>query len=74
MFPSSASPHGADPVTLIREGIAQLAGSDRSEWSDAARSELLTELLDVSERLRAEVVRATGEWDAASGVGEPTAR
>ncbi len=64
MFPKVASFLGADPVTLIREGIAELAGSDRSEWSDAARSELLAELLEVSDSLRAEVLREAGEWDA----------
>jgi hypothetical protein len=64
MFPSNVRVDEVDPLDLIRAGVARLAAEDRSEWSDAARSELLVGLLGVSERLRAEVVRETGEWDA----------
>ncbi|MET0421379.1 MAG: DUF222 domain-containing protein [Acidimicrobiia bacterium] len=58
-----------DPIALIGEGIARLAADDRCGWSDAARSALLSDVLEASDRLRAEVIRATGEWDACRAFG-----
>jgi hypothetical protein len=52
-----------DPVLQIRMGIAALAGEDRDSWTGTAMSERLGELLEVRERLDAEVVRLAGSWD-----------
>ena len=37
---------------------------DRRAWSAGHRCDQLVELLDVAERLQAEIVRAVGDWDA----------
>ena len=55
---------GTDPIEQIRLAVKELDAEDRHEWSDAARSDQLVELLEVMERLQAEAVRAVGEWDA----------
>jgi hypothetical protein len=55
---------GPDPIGLIRQGLALLAAEERVGWSGAARSARLTELVEVGERLQAETLRCTGEWDA----------
>ena len=61
---SGTPPVGSnDPVLQIRLGVAALAGEDRSTWTGVAKSERLIELLDTRERLDAEILRATGEWD-----------
>ena len=44
--------------------VKELDAEDRRDWSGAARSDQLVELLEVAERLQAEIVRAVGEWDA----------
>lgn len=54
-----------DPIQLLRDGFEGLAVEDRAEWSGAARSERLLEVLDIAERVQAEVLRSLGEWDAA---------
>ena len=51
-------------LDLICQGIALLAGEDRSGWTGSDRAALVLELGEVSERLEAERVRAVGEWDA----------
>ncbi len=53
-----------DPIALMREAIERSATADRSRWSDNARSEYLVELLAAAERLQAEILRETAEWDA----------
>ena len=55
---------GDDPIEQIRLAVKDLDAEDRREWSGAARSDQLVELLEVAERLQAEIVRAVGEWDA----------
>lgn len=46
-----------DSVLQIRLAVAGLAAEDREHWTGSAKSSRLVELLEVSERLRAEVVR-----------------
>ena len=55
---------GDDPIEQIRLAVKDLDAEDRRAWSGAARSDQLVELLEVAERLQAEIVRAVGEWDA----------
>ncbi len=43
--------------------VAELASEDREGWTARAKSDRLQELLELRERLDAEVLRATGEWD-----------
>jgi hypothetical protein len=57
---------GVDPIALIREGLACLAGEDRSGWPAGVVSDLVLDLLAVRERLDAEVLRTVGRWDAMS--------
>jgi len=52
----------ADPVLQTRLALAQLAGEDRDHWTTGALSERVLELLDVQERLSAEVLRLVGRW------------
>jgi hypothetical protein len=53
-----------DPLAEAREGLARLAGEDRSAWNGAALSDRVRELASVVERAEAELVRCVGEWDA----------
>jgi Domain of unknown function (DUF222) len=48
--------------SAIRESIG-VASVDRSGWSAAARSAELVGLLEERERLEAQIIRLTGEWD-----------
>jgi hypothetical protein len=43
--------------------LAELAAEDRSGWSGPARATRVLELQSVIDRLRAEQVRAVGDWD-----------
>jgi len=52
-----------DPVLRLRLGVAALAGEDPSIWAGTAKSERLVELLEIRERLDAEVLRLAGSWD-----------
>jgi hypothetical protein len=52
-----------DPVFQIRLGIAALAGEDRTGWNATSQSERVVELLEIRERLEAEVLRLIGSWD-----------
>lgn len=47
-----------------------VAGEDRAGWSNAARSLHLVQLLEVRERVEAEVLRALGEWDGAGAAAD----
>ena len=58
---------GFDPLKTIEEGLAGLAVEDWAEWPVAARSEQVTQLLALRERLDAEVVRLVGTWDRDHG-------
>jgi len=67
-----------DPVELIAEGRAKLAVEDRSGWADVALSDRMLAVTAEFERLGAEVVRLTAEWNArgargADGFVSPTA-
>ncbi len=55
---------GDDPIEQIRLAVRELDAEDRRAWSGAARSDQLVELLEVAERLHAQIVRAAGDWDA----------
>ncbi len=54
---------GFDPLKTIEEGLAGLAAEDRASWPVAAKSEQVTQLLALQERLNGEVLRLIGEWD-----------
>ena len=69
---------GTDPLELIAEGRAKLAVEDRSGWADVALSDRMSAVTAEFERLGAEVVRLTAEWNArgawgADGFVPPTA-
>jgi hypothetical protein len=51
-----------DPISGIRAELSVLAGEDRAEWTAPMLSERLVELLEVRDRLDAEVLRVTSEW------------
>jgi hypothetical protein len=55
---------GQRGIDLIRQGLALIAGEDRSEWSGSLRAAVVEELSEVCERAEAERIRAVGEWDA----------
>lgn len=52
-----------EPIAQIAAGIEALAAEDRSGWLGPALSERLSEAISLRERLDAEIVRLTGEWD-----------
>jgi len=52
-----------EPVARIRTGIEALASEDRSGWFGSALSERLAEAITLRERLQAEILRLTGQWD-----------
>ena len=52
-----------DPLKTIEQGLADLAAEDRAEWPAVAKSDRVTQLLALQERLNAEVSRLVGEWD-----------
>ena len=55
---------GDDPIEQIRLAVKDLDSRGPPQWSGAARSDQLVELLEIVERLQAEIVRSVGEWDA----------
>lgn len=57
---TSASP--GDPVAGIRAGLAALSAEDRTAWTSDSLSEHLVELLEVRERLDAELARLAAHW------------
>ncbi len=52
-----------ESITSIRAGLDGLGGEDREHWTGNALSDRLTELVHLRERLDAEILRITGEWD-----------
>jgi len=56
-----------DPGARVLRALGELAGEDRESWSGAARSARVALLAEIVERGQAELIRATGSWDAASG-------
>ena len=64
---------GDDPIEQIRLAVKDLDAEDRREWSGAARSDQLVEILEMVERLQAAIVRAVGDWDARR-IGRSTGR
>ncbi|MFN8026800.1 MAG: DUF222 domain-containing protein [Acidimicrobiia bacterium] len=59
----------ADPVDLIVEGAEKLAAEDRCGWSTAALGNRMSSIAAARELLDAEMLRVTGQWDAAGGWG-----
>jgi hypothetical protein len=57
------SPAVADPVAAMRERVDELGGEDRSRWAGPARAARVVELVELCDRLQAEVARAVGDWD-----------
>ncbi len=60
---------GRDPLDLIAEGREKLAVEDRSSWADVALSDRMAAVTAEFERLGAEVVRLTAEWNARGAWG-----
>ena len=54
---------GFDPLETIEQGLAGLAAEDRAGWPAVAKSQRVTHLLALHERLTAEVLRLVGDWD-----------
>jgi hypothetical protein len=52
-----------EPIAQIRAGTDSLSGEDRSGWTSGALSEQLCEAIEARDRLDAEILRMTGEWD-----------
>ncbi|MCP4967291.1 MAG: DUF222 domain-containing protein [bacterium] len=61
--PASRPLDRGDSVLQIRLGVADLSAEDRSSWTGSAKSERLVELLEIRERLDAEVLRLADSWD-----------
>jgi hypothetical protein len=51
-----------DPVLQIRMALADLAGEELEDWTGSAKSSRVLELLEVAERLDAEVLRSVAAW------------
>ena len=58
---------GFDAIDRIEEGLATFTAEDRAGWPVAAKSERVTQLLALQERMHAEVVRLVGDWDRDHG-------
>lgn len=54
---------GIDPIEQMSQLVKELATEDRRQWTASARSERLVELITLGERIQAETLRATAEWD-----------
>ena len=54
-----------DPVLQMRMAMLDLAGEDRDDWLAPALSDRVVEVLELRERLEAEVLRLIGRWDRA---------
>lgn len=50
---------------LVVDAVRAVSAADRAGWAAVARSEELVTLLGARERLDAEILRLTGEWEAA---------
>jgi hypothetical protein len=60
----------SDPAQQVLDGLAALAGEDRDAWTGAARSARVAALAEIVERSQAELIRATGCWDAITAWAE----
>ncbi|MFN8025316.1 MAG: DUF222 domain-containing protein [Acidimicrobiia bacterium] len=58
-----------DPLELVTEGREKLEAEERALWSSAALSDRMLALGAEVERLQAEFVRLTAEWNAAGAWG-----
>ena len=73
MFASVSTPPGriaADPLAGLAASLDAVVVEDRAGWANAARSAHLVALLEVRERVEAEVLRTLGECDAAAVFAE----
>ena len=61
--------YSGSPIDLIREGREKLAVEDRSCWSAAALSDQMLAVTEEIERLGAELMRLTAEWNAVGAWG-----
>ena len=61
---------GGDPLELITEGREKLAVEDRRAWSSAALSDRMLAVAAERERLDAEFLRLTAEWDTRGAWGD----
>lgn len=61
--PYTMSATHLDPLLGMQAVLAELAAEDRHGWTAGALSERVTELMDVRERLDAELLRLVAEWD-----------
>jgi len=48
----------------IRDALAALGSESRAGWSSAAQSAVVAELVEIADRVHAELLRAVGQWDA----------
>jgi hypothetical protein len=75
MFDRTAAPpdipdDAEDPAARVLRDLAVLGGEDREEWSGAARAARVQTLAEITDRAQAELIRATGSWDAVSAWAE----
>lgn len=52
-----------DQLKRIKAALAALNAEDREQWTSTALSERVVELVELQERLAAEVLRVVGQWD-----------
>jgi hypothetical protein len=52
-----------DPVLAVRLSLASLSSEDREGWLESALSARVVELMEIRERLDAEILRLVGVWD-----------
>lgn len=52
------------PTDVIDEALRELGQESRAGWPGAAQSARVVELAHIAERANAELLRATGQWDA----------
>jgi len=57
----------ANPIAAIRTSLAEVSTEDRSEWTSDALSEELVELMQLRDRVDAEVTRVAGAWHRKRG-------
>lgn len=54
--------HGSDPLARLQAGIGELSAEDRSGWTGDSLSDRLVDVLEVRERLDAELAQLSAEW------------
>lgn len=57
-----AEPLGRDALTAMRAGIAELAAESRDQWTGDALSDRLVALLELKERVDAELITLAATW------------